>query len=129
MFQIKVTNNDNSEKVLSFKEFTRTVVLAKYGQLISEGEIKDFQLVWVSVVSARIKSINQKERRSEMNRYEVRVYNRRDGQEIMRSELFATMSEAEEVQRNVGQGEGYFSVLMDVESTWEELFSRLGVTA
>ena len=45
MFQIKVTNNDNSEKVLSFKEFTRTVVLAKYGQLISEGEIKDFQLV------------------------------------------------------------------------------------
>lgn len=129
MFQIKVTNNDNSERVLSFKEFTRTVVLAKYGQLISEGEIKDFQLVWVSVVSARIKSINQKERRSEMNRYEVRVYNRRDGQEIMRSELFATMSEAEEVQRNVGQGEGYFSVLMDVESTWEELFSRLGVTA
>ena len=129
MFQIKVTNNDNSEKVLSFKEFTRTVVLAKYGQLVSEGEIKDFQLVWVSVVSARIKSINQKERRSEMNRYEVRVYNRRDGQEIMRSELFATMSEAEEVQRNVGQGEGYFSVLMDVESTWEELFSRLGVTA
>ena len=64
-----------------------------------------------------------------MNRYEVRVYNRRDGQEIMRSELFATMSEAEEVQRNVGQGEGYFSVLMDVESTWEELFSRMGVTA
>ena len=64
-----------------------------------------------------------------MNRYEVRVYNRRDGQEIMRSELFATMSEAEEVQRNVGQGEGYFSVLMDVESTLEELFSLLGVTA
>jgi hypothetical protein len=45
MFQIKVTNNDNSEKVLSFKESTRKVVLAKYGQLISEGEIKDFQLV------------------------------------------------------------------------------------
>ena len=64
-----------------------------------------------------------------MNRYEVRVYDRKDGQEIMRSELFATMSEAEEVQRNIGQGEGYFSVLMDVESTWEELFSRMGVTA
>lgn len=63
-----------------------------------------------------------------MNRYEVRVYDRKDGQEIMRSELFATMSEAEEVQRNVGQGEGYFSVLMDIESTWEELFSRMGVT-
>ena len=63
-----------------------------------------------------------------MNRYEVRVYDRKDGQEIMRSELFATMSEAEEVQRNIGQGEGYFSVLMDVESTWEELFSRMGVT-
>ena len=127
MFQIKVTNNDNSEKVLSFKESTRKVVVSKYNQLVSEGEIKDFQLVWVSVVSDRIESI-KKERRSEMNRYEVRVYDRKDGQEIMRSELFATMSEAEEVQRNVGQGEGYFSVLMDVESTWEELFSRMGVT-
>ena len=65
MFQIKVTNNDNSEKVLSFKEFTRTVVLAKYGQLVSEGEIKDFQLVWVSVVTARIKSIKRKKVRNE----------------------------------------------------------------
>ena len=45
MFQIKVTNNDNSEKVLSFKEFTRKVVVSKYNQLVSEGEIKDFQLV------------------------------------------------------------------------------------
>lgn len=45
MFQIKVTNNDNSEKVLSFSETSRRSVLAKYGQLISEGEIKDFQLV------------------------------------------------------------------------------------
>ena len=54
MFQIKVTNNDNSEKVLSFKEFTRKVVLTKYGQLVSEGEIKDFQLVWMSVVTATI---------------------------------------------------------------------------
>jgi hypothetical protein len=45
MFQIKVTNNDNSEKVLSFAEFSRKSVVAKYNQLVSEGDIKDFQLV------------------------------------------------------------------------------------
>jgi hypothetical protein len=64
-----------------------------------------------------------------MNRYEIRVYDRFDGQEIMRSEGFATMSEAETFQLNVGQGEGYFSILMDTQATWEELFGRLGVVA
>ena len=45
MFQIKITNNDNTKSVLSFKEVTRKVVVSKYNQLVSEGDIKDFQLV------------------------------------------------------------------------------------
>jgi hypothetical protein len=45
MFQIKVTQFDKSVKVLSFREFSRKSVLAKYGQLISEGEILDYELV------------------------------------------------------------------------------------
>ena len=45
MFQIKIINNDKSESVLSFKEFSRKTVLAKYNQLVSEGEILDFELV------------------------------------------------------------------------------------
>jgi len=64
-----------------------------------------------------------------MNRYEIRVYDRKDGQEIMRSPGFATMNEAEKFQQHIGQGEGYFSVLMDTQATWEELYSRMGVTA
>ena len=45
MFQIKIVNNDNSSKVLSFKEFSRQAVLAKYNQLVSQGDILDFEIV------------------------------------------------------------------------------------
>jgi len=45
MFQIKVTNNNNTEKVLSFSESSRKSVVSKYNQLVSQGDIKDFQLV------------------------------------------------------------------------------------
>jgi hypothetical protein len=45
MFQIKVIHNDGSSRVLMFKEDTRNVVLHKYNQLVSQGDIKDFELV------------------------------------------------------------------------------------
>ena len=45
MFQIKVVANDNSSRVLSFQEFSRKSVIAKYNQLVSEGSIQDYQLV------------------------------------------------------------------------------------
>jgi hypothetical protein len=45
MFQIKVTNNDNSEKVLKFPESIRNGVTHKYNQLISQGDIKDYQFI------------------------------------------------------------------------------------
>ena len=118
MFQIKVTNNDNSEKVLSFKEFTRKVVLAKYGQLISEGEIKDFQLVWMSVVTARIESIKKK--RIE-NMYQVQVHNRQTGEVIMESEIFSTLAEADEMLSRIGSGEGYYSIVYKLDAVWSDL--------
>jgi hypothetical protein len=45
MFQIKVVYSSELSRVLSFKEFSRKSVLAKYNQLVSQGEILDFELV------------------------------------------------------------------------------------
>jgi hypothetical protein len=47
MLQIKVVYNDKSEKTLNFSEFARKSVLAKYNQLVSQGDILDFQIVGV----------------------------------------------------------------------------------
>lgn len=43
--KIKVITNNGNEKFLSFSEFARKSVIAKYNQLVSEGEIKAFELV------------------------------------------------------------------------------------
>ena len=61
--------------------------------------------------------------------FEVRVYNRQDGSEIMRSELFATMDEAIAHQYLVGQGEGYYSIIMEPSVTLEDLLERMAVDA
>jgi len=45
MLQIKVSYNDKSSKVLSFREFARKSVLAKYNQLVSQGDILSFEVV------------------------------------------------------------------------------------
>ena len=47
----------------------------------------------------------------------------------MRSESFATVSEAEEKKRVIGQGDGYYAIVMQPTATWEDLFTRMGVTA
>ena len=44
MFTIKVITNNNTEKVLSFSDFSRQVVIAKYNQLVSQGDILDFSV-------------------------------------------------------------------------------------
>lgn len=44
MFTIKVTTNNNTEKVLSFSDFSRQAVIAKYNQLVSQGDILDFSV-------------------------------------------------------------------------------------
>lgn len=43
--KIKVITNNGNEKFLFFSEFARKSVIAKYNQLVSEGEIKSFELV------------------------------------------------------------------------------------
>jgi hypothetical protein len=45
MFQIKVIHTSGSEKVLSFSEFARKSVMAKYNQLVSQGDILSFEIV------------------------------------------------------------------------------------
>jgi len=61
--------------------------------------------------------------------FEVRVYNRQDGSEIMRSELLLDLDEALDYQSSVGQGEGYYSVIMEPRATLEDLLERMGVDA
>ena len=45
MFQIKIVNNDKSEKTLSFSKFASKSVMAKYNQLVSQGDILSFEIV------------------------------------------------------------------------------------
>lgn len=47
MLQIKVVHNDKSEKTVTFSESARKSVLAKYNQLVSQGDILDFEIVGV----------------------------------------------------------------------------------
>ena len=43
--KIKVIYSDKSEKTLTFDEYACKSVMAKYSQLVSEGEIESFELV------------------------------------------------------------------------------------
>ena len=61
--------------------------------------------------------------------FEVIVYNSKDDSEIMRFESFATEAEAEEKKRLIGQGDDYYLVVQEATATWEDLFTRMGVTA
>tara|TARA_B110000858_G_scaffold53002_1_gene61481 strand:- start:294 stop:440 length:147 start_codon:yes stop_codon:yes gene_type:complete len=45
ILELKVTKLDGSQVIKGFSEFARKSVLAKYRQLISEGEILDFEVV------------------------------------------------------------------------------------
>jgi len=59
--------------------------------------------------------------------FEVRVYNRQDGSEIMRSESLATLDIALDYQMRVGQGEGYYSIILEPNVTVDELLERMAV--
>lgn len=43
--KIKVITNNGNERFLFFDEFARKSVLAKYNQLVSEGEIRSFEVI------------------------------------------------------------------------------------
>jgi hypothetical protein len=45
MFQVKVFDYSGSIRVMNFKEFSRQSVLARYNQLVSEGDILGFEVV------------------------------------------------------------------------------------
>ena len=45
ILELKVTNLDGSQVINGFSESARKSVMAKYNQLVSEGEILDFELV------------------------------------------------------------------------------------
>ena len=45
MFEIKVTHNDGLVRIVRFKEIIRSNVMHKYNQLVSQGDILDFELV------------------------------------------------------------------------------------
>jgi hypothetical protein len=45
MFKVKVFDYSGSIRVLMFKEFSRKSVVAKYNQLVSQGDILGFEIV------------------------------------------------------------------------------------
>ena len=46
MFTIKVIKNDNTEKVMSFSDFSRKAVIAKYNQLLRIEEYLEDETVF-----------------------------------------------------------------------------------
>jgi len=57
--------------------------------------------------------------------FQVKVYNRQDGSEIMSSPDVATLDEALKFQASVGQGEGYYSIILEPTATLEKILERL----
>jgi hypothetical protein len=53
--------------------------------------------------------------------YQVKVMNRQNGEVIMESDTFSTMTEADELVRSVGQGEGYYSMVFKLDAVWSDL--------
>lgn len=53
--------------------------------------------------------------------YQVQVMNRQDGSVIMESDIFSTLSEADELVRSVGQGEGYYTMVFKLDAVWSDL--------
>ena len=45
MFEIKITHNDGLVRIVRFKESIRSHVMHKYNQLVSQGDILDFEVV------------------------------------------------------------------------------------
>lgn len=53
--------------------------------------------------------------------YQVQVMNRQDGSVIMESDIFSTLSEADELVSSVGQGEGYYTMVFKLDAVWSDL--------
>lgn len=77
----------------------------------------------MSVVPVRIRTT----KKGKTKMYQVKVYNRQDGSEIMSSPDVATLDEAIEYQASVGQGEGYYSIILEPKVTLDELLERMAV--
>lgn len=53
--------------------------------------------------------------------YQVKVFSRQDGSVIMESDIFETMEEATELVSRVGSGEGYYSLILKLDTVWTDL--------
>ena len=59
--------------------------------------------------------------------YQVKVYNRQTSEVIMESDTFSTLSEADEMLKSIGQGEGYYSIVFKLDAVWSDLDSLVAV--
>lgn len=53
--------------------------------------------------------------------YQVKVFDRQTNEVIMESDTFATLSDADEMLRLIGSGEGYFSMVFKLDAVWSDL--------
>ena len=58
--------------------------------------------------------------------YQVKVYNRQNGSEIMSADV-TTLDEAISYQNSVGQGEGYYSIILEPSATLSTILERVAV--
>jgi len=64
--------------------------------------------------------LDNKKKRIE-NMYQAKVFSRQTGDVIMESDVFSTMSEADEMVSRVGSGEGYYSIVFKLDAVWSDL--------
>ena len=53
--------------------------------------------------------------------FQVKVFNRSTSEVIMESDVFDTMTEADDMLRRVGSGEGYYSIVFKLDAVWSDL--------
>lgn len=53
--------------------------------------------------------------------YQAKVFSRQTGDVIMESDVFSTLSEADEMVSRVGSGEGYYSIVFKLDAVWSDL--------
>lgn len=53
--------------------------------------------------------------------YQAQVFNRKTKELLMESDTFDTLDKADNFVSNVGQGEGFYTVIFKLDAVWSDL--------
>lgn len=57
--------------------------------------------------------------------YQVKTYDRMTNDVIMESDTFDSLAKADELLFGIGQGEGYYSIVVKLDAVWSDLDSMV----